>query len=220
MSRDQNGPNSGTQLKLFNRYARLLVATLYLIAPTALSAEGSDDIYARFEKCRVLGDDQARLTCLKNLLPQPTDDAPASSAESWRLVRTPHPQGGPDAVSVMRTADTARSDPELAGLMIRCGDKTGLETLLALVRPVPPRSKRDVIVTTGSARIILHAEAASVGTALVLPIETSLFTTGNWRNLKELAVKIQDPDGDIRGVIPLGGIGPAVARLSANCPPG
>ncbi len=168
----------------------------------------------------MLGDDQARLACLKNLLPKTTDDSTASPADSWKLLRTPHPQGGPNAVSVMHTADTTRSDPDLAGLMIRCADKAGLETVLALVRPVPPRSKREVVVTAGTTEIVLHAEAASAGGALVLPIQTSIFTTGTWHNLKELEVKIRDPDGDIRGVISLDGIGPAMARLSANCPQG
>lgn len=196
--------------------ARVAMLSLYLVASAAVSAEKSDDIYAQFEQCRALGDDQARLTCLKSLLPKAPDDGAAP--DSWRLVRTHHPQGGPDAVALMRTADTMRSDPELAGLMIRCTDKAGLEAVLALVRPVPPRSKRDVFVTTGTAEVALHAEAASIGTALVLPVETSIFTTGTWRNLKELAVKIHDPDGDIRGVIALDGIGAAMARLSANCP--
>jgi hypothetical protein len=169
----------------------------------------------------VLGDDQARLACLKNLLPKTTDELAASHpADSWPLVRTPHPQGGPDAVSIMRTADTARSDPELAGLMIRCGEKQGLEAILALVRPIPPRSRRDVILAAGDAHVLLHAEVTSAGTALLLPLETSTFTTGPWRNANEITVAIRDPDGEIHGMIPIDGIGPAMAKLSANCPPG
>jgi len=208
-------------LKHFIVTALLVVLASHLVAATAVSAEKKDDIYTEFEKCRVLGDDQARLACLKNLLPKTTDESATSPADSWKLVRTPHPpQGGSDAVSVMHTADTARSDPALAGLMVRCTDKGGLEAVLALVRPVPPRSKRDVTVTVGTTEVVLHAEAASIGTALVLPIETSIFTTGTWHNLKELSVKIHDPDGDIRGVIAIDGIGPAMAKLSANCPQG
>jgi hypothetical protein len=187
-----------------------------LAATPAISAE-KNDIYSEFEKCRVLGDDQARLACLKNLIPK---DGPATTAtDSWPLIRTPHPQGGPDAVSIMRTADTTRSDPELAGLMIRCAEKSGLEAILALVRPIPPRSKRDVVVAAGTAEVLLHAEVTSAGAALLLPVETSTFTTGAWRSSKEIAVTIKDPDGDIRGVIPIDGIGPAMAKLSGNCPP-
>lgn len=216
--RDHDRFAPGARWVPFTVLALLVGLALYLVTTTAISAERKDDIYVQFEKCRVLGDDQARLACFKNLIPK---DEPATSTatDSWPLVRTPHPQGGPEAVSIMRTADTTRSDPELAGLMIRCAEKPGLEAILALLRPIPPRSKRDVVVTAGTAQVLLHAEVTSAGAALLLPIETSTFTTGPWRSSKEIAVTIKDPDGEIRGVIPIDGIGPAMARLSGNCPP-
>ena len=204
--------------------ASLIACWLSIAGTTRALAEKQEkkvDLSSEFEKCRLLGDDQARLTCLKALLPKEPDDAATPAGiDSWPLVRTPNPRGGPDAVSVMRTADTTRSDPDIAGLMIRCAERPGLETVLALVRPVPPRSKRDVAVTVGTSEVVLHAEVASAGTALVLPVETSTFTKGPWRDMKEFAVTIRDPDGEIRGVIPLGGIAPAIAKLSANCPSG
>jgi hypothetical protein len=212
---DHNRPTPGTRIMLTS----LFMLASYLAVTPAFSAEKSD-IYGEFEKCRVLGDDKARLACLKNLLPKTTDPPATSAADSWPLVRTPHPRGGPDAVSIMRTADTIRSDPELAGLMIRCAEKSGLEAMLALVRPMPPRSKRDVVLTAGAAQVLLHAEVTSPGTALLLPIEISIFSTQAWQNSKEIAVTIKDPDGEIHGVIPIDGISPAMTRLSANCPPG
>jgi hypothetical protein len=174
-----------------------------------------------FEKCKVIVNDQARLNCLKNLLPEDSINPSASPVRDlWPLVRTPHPQGGPEAVAIMRTADTAHSDADLAGLMIRCKEKPGLEVLLALVRPVPPRTKRDVVVTLGSTQSVLRAEASATGAALILPIEATVFTTGPWRELKELTVSIKDPETEIGGVIPLGGLAPAMAKLSASCPSG
>ena len=168
----------------------------------------------------MIANDQARLTCLKNLLPSASSGPAASAAHDlWPLVRTPHPKGGPDAVAIMRTADTAQSDPDLAGLMIRCEEKPGFEVLLALVRPFPPRTKRDVVVTSGTTQSVLRAEASPTGTGLILPIEATAFTTGPWQGLKELAVTIKDPEAEIRGVIPLDGLAPAMAKLSANCPP-
>ena len=179
------------------------------------------DISSDFEKCKMIANDQARLNCLKNILPKDSTDPSASPVRDlWPLVRTPHPKGGPDAVAIMRTADTAQSDPDLAGLMIRCAEKPGFEVLLALVRPVPPRTKRDVVVALGSTQSVLRAEASSTGTALILPIEAAAFTTGPWRELKELTVSIKDPETDIRGVIPLSGLAPAMAKLSASCPSG
>lgn len=195
------------------------VILLYLAETPCVSAQGRD-LSADFEKCRVMANDQARLNCLKDLLPKPSVEPTASAIDSWPLVRTPHPKGGPEAISIMRTPDTAQSDPDLAGLMIRCGEKPGLEVLLALVRPFPPHAKRDVVVTSLTTPAILHAEASAAGTALVLPVEATVFTIGPWQDLKELAVTIKDPEADIHGMIPLGGIAPAMAKLSASCPSG
>lgn len=197
----------------------LSVTLLYLAGITCVSAQARD-ISGEFEKCKVIANDHARLSCLKDLLPNPSPEPAASAIDSWPLVRTPHPKGGPEAVSIMRTADTAQSDPDLAGLMIRCKEGPGLEVLLALVRPFPPRSKRDVVVTSLITPAVLHAEASAAGTALVLPVEATAFTTGPWQELKELAVTIKDPEAEIHGVIPLGGLAPAMAKLSASCPSG
>lgn len=194
-------------------------ALSYMVGATAVFAQARD-VSQDFEKCKVIADDQARLNCLKNLIPSVSSNpATSDTGDSWPLVRTPNPKGGPDAVAIMRTADTAQSDPDLAGLMVRCAEKPGLEVLLALVRPFPPRSKRDVVVTSGTAQSVLHAETLPTGTALVLPVEAMAFTTGPWQGMKELAVTIHDPEAEIRGVVPLDGLVPALAKLSTNCPP-
>lgn len=197
------------------------VAPWFPLITSSAFAQGPD-LSRDFEKCKVIASDQARLDCLRNLLPSAAS-TPATSAarDLWPLVKTPNPKGGREAVSIMRTADTTQSDPDLAGLMIRCKEEPpGLEVLLALVRPFPPRTKRDVVVTSGTAQTVLHAEASSTGTALLLPIEATAFTSGHWQELKDFAVTINDPEANIRGVIPLGGLAPAMARLSASCPSG
>jgi hypothetical protein len=201
--------------------SRTFRATLFwIVGTTSVFAQGHD-VSQDFEKCKVIADDQARLNCLKNLIPNASSQPTASAtSDLWPMVRTPNPKGGPDAVAIMRTADTAQSDPDLAGLMIRCAEKPGLEVLLALVRPFPPRAKRDVVVTSGPTQSVLHAEASSTGIALILPIEAGAFTTGPWRALKELAVTIRDPEAEIRGIIPLDGVVPAIAKLLASCPSG
>jgi hypothetical protein len=197
----------------------ILGTTAFYFVGNIAVPEGRD-ISQDFEKCKVIANDQARLNCLKSLLPKDPTEPSAAARDSWPLVKTPHPQGGPQAVSIMRTADTARSDPDLAGLMIRCKEQPGFEVLLALVRPLPPRTKRDVVVTLGSTQSVLRAEASDTGTALILPIEATDFTTGAWRGLNELAVSIKDSGTEIGGVIPLGGLAPAMAKLAASCPSG
>jgi hypothetical protein len=168
-----------------------------------------------FETCKMIADDRARLYCFKKLLAKAPSEAGEEnpSVDHW----THRPNGGPQAVAIMRTADTTQSDPDLAGLVIRCQENPGLELLLALVWPLPPRSRRDVIVTSRTTQSILHAKLSTPGTALALPVDASAFTTGPWRGLKEFGVRINDPEGDIHGVIRLDGIAPAIAKLTASC---
>jgi hypothetical protein len=194
-----------------------ITALLYLVGKTCAFAQ-ERNVSEGFERCKTITNDQARLSCLKTLLPEPLLAPSASPAyDPWPLIRTPHPKGGPDAVAIMRTADTAQSDPDLAGLMIRCQEKQGFEVLLVLVRPFPPRAKREVAVVSGTTQSLLQAEASFTGTALILPIEATAFTSGPWQGMKELTVSIKDPDSEIHGVIQLSGIAPALAKLSASC---
>ena len=199
----------------------IFAAAVISMAGATLGFAQERDSQQDFDRCKAIASDSARLDCLKKLLPNASSDAPAESAGAiWRLIRTPRPNGGPDAVAIMRTADTAQSDPDLAGLMIRCQDKPGLEVVLALLRPFPARSKKDVVVNLGSTTTILPAETSTPGTALVLPIDATFFTIGPWRHLKQLSVEIRDSESNVRGVIPLDGIAPALAKLSASCPSG
>lgn len=76
------------------------------------------------------------------------------------------------------------------------------------------------MVALGDAQATLKAETAATGTALLLPVDATMFTTGPWQNLKQFAVWIKDPEADIRGVIPLDGLKPAISALLASCPTG
>jgi hypothetical protein len=201
------------------RLVMLLLGFSYSLGINDISALSSV-VSEEFEKCKIVANDQARLSCLKMLLQaSPENSAVSAPRDPWPLVRTPNPGGGPDAVSIMRTVDIARSDPDLAGVMIRCGEKQSLEILLVLIRPIPPRAKRDVVLSMGSTEIAFGAEAASAGSALVLPIDATALTTGPWRDANELNIKIKDRESDISGAISLEGVVPAIARLSASCPP-
>ena len=103
--------------------------------------------------------------------------------------------------------------------MIRCQEKQGFGVLLGVVRPFPPRSKRNVTIGSGGTQSVFVGEATDTGTALALPIDATAFSTGAWRGLIRLEVRINDPEADVRGVIPLEGIAPAMAKLAASCPP-
>jgi hypothetical protein len=145
-----------------------------------------------------------------------TESAP-NPIDVWRLVRTPDPSGGRDAVSITRTADVSKSDLEFAGLMLRCGEKS-VEVLIVLVRPFPPRVRPRVEISAGSATAQFTATVVPPEVLLLLPREATALAAGSWQGASELKVTVEDERGPIRGVVPLAGLGRALALLRSECP--
>jgi hypothetical protein len=170
-----------------------------------------------FETCKDIADNDARLGCIRSLLPSPDHSDRAPSPNSWPLLRTPHPNGGPDAISVLRTADTARSDPDLAGLMLRCPENNGTEVLLAFISPIPPKTKKTVVLSAGNTRFSMKAEAIASGAALLLPDEATALANGPWQDEESLGVIVEGPENETRGYIPLDGLSVALRNLRASC---
>lgn len=174
---------------------------------------------AAFERCRAISDDAERLRCFE----EATSPSPASRpgqqdgvADNWRLVRTPNPAGGPDMVSIMRTADPSRSDLDFAGLMLRCGDKT-TEVLLVMLQPFPPHAHPRVTIAAGTTTAEFSAITVPPGVLLLLPPEAMALTAGAWRTAPVLAITVKDERGLIRGVVPLTGLESALQVLQSNC---
>ena len=140
------------------------------------------------------------------------------SASGWHLVRTANPRGGPDAVSISHTADISRSDLDLAGLMLRCGEKS-VEVVIVVVTPLSPRARPDVTISADHKEWRFVAQAVSPG-ALLLPAEATSLADGPWQLAHELAVKVSSPELAFGGVIPIDGLAGALGTLAANCPPG
>ena len=134
----------------------------------------------------------------------------------WRFVRTRHPQGGPDAVSIMHTANTSKSDLDLAGLMLRCGDG-GAEILLILIRPFPPRARPKVTFGKSGSEIRFETNVVAPGTAILLPGDAATLINGPWRSLSELSIQVDDEQVSIHGLVALTGLKSAFDVLTANC---
>jgi len=191
-----------------------------------------------FERCRAITDDAARLRCYEAAtakpatIPPPQTPSPApspapgpassQSTAPWRLVRTPNPAGGRAAVSVVKTADVTKSDIDLAGLMLRCGE-SNIEVLIVLLRPLPPRAHPRVTVTVAGRETDFTASVVPPGAELLLPLEATALASGPWQAASDLTVEIGAVEGDdqpnpIRGVISLAGLGASLPLLQANCP--
>jgi hypothetical protein len=180
--------------------------------------------------CRAITDDAARLQCYEaatstapaapSLPPAPQIASPSQAstpaAGQWRLTRTPNPTGGRDAMSIIQTADIAKSDIDLAGLMIRCGE-TNLETLVVLVSPLPPRAHPKITVSAAGASTDFIGTVVPPGAEVLLPDEVSVLVSGPWKAAPELAVRVQNESEKVNGVIPLAGLAAALPNLTANC---
>jgi hypothetical protein len=134
----------------------------------------------------------------------------------WRLVKTPDPRRGPDAVSVLHTADTAKSDPNFAGLTFRCG-QAGIETLLILLQPLARGSRYGVLLKGGSIETQLEAKAVQGGEVLLLPPSATALASRSWQAAPELTVDVAAPS-PIRGSVPTAGLAGALLELSQSCP--
>jgi len=175
---------------------------------------------ATSENCRMIKSGTVRPHCYAQfsvtLAQSSTQDRP-TSVDMWRLVRTPDPIGGREAVSITRTADVSKSDLEFAGLMLRCGERS-VEVLIVLVRAFPPRVHPKVEVSAGSATAKFTASVVPPEVLLLLPHEATALAEGQWQAATELAVTVEDERGAIHGVVPLTGLGHALALLRSSCP--
>jgi hypothetical protein len=178
-----------------------------------------------FEHCRAIADDAARLRCLESATGKPRTNSGTrplgSEAGTWRLVRTPNPSGGPDAISIMQTADTTRSDFDLAGLALRCQDG-GVEVLIVLVKALSLRAHPKVMVSAGGKNMDFTATVVPPGASLLLPETATELASGPWTAASETIVQVETEQTDsapnlIRGVVPLKGLSSALPSLKAIC---
>jgi hypothetical protein len=130
----------------------------------------------------------------------------------WRLVRTPDPRGEKDAISITHGAELHGSDPDFAGLMIRCGDKD-VDVLAILLRPVPLRARPQVTVNGTK----YEAKVAAPGTAILLPDEVTAAARERWRTLPSVSLAVDDGDSITKGMVSLEDFEPALKALTASC---
>jgi len=145
--------------------------------------------------------------------------APVSGSDlsgGWHYVRTPNPQGGPAAVSIMHTADTSKSDLEFAGLTIRCGDG-GTQILIILLRAFPLRARPHVIFGRAGHETQFEGTIAPPGTAILVPGNAANLVEGLWQTQADLFVRVTDGPTSVSGVVALTGLQPAFKALVANC---
>ncbi|WP_456701909.1 hypothetical protein [Bradyrhizobium sp. USDA 4449] len=178
--------------------------------------------------------DKTRVAQLQNCVPgsstdqrQRCDDAVSQQLRSatrttqllqgWHLVVTTEPGGRGEGVSIMHTVDSAKSDPGLAGLSLRCGRSGVIEVMLILLEPMAHSDHPKVSLSSGTSRKEFETTVAANGEALLLPTAASALPESDWQTVAELSVEIATSSNPIRGVVPISGIQGALRALSARC---
>lgn len=143
-------------------------------------------------------------------------DVVNNGRSGWKLIRSSAPDGGLSA-SIMKTAELSRSDPDLAGLMVRCGSRAAIEILVAVVRPFPPRSRPQVTITAGRNTRTFEGTVTAGGAAIVLPQEASVLAGEAWQMAASLDIVLMESSSEIKGTVALDGLRAAYANLIQNC---
>jgi hypothetical protein len=167
--------------------------------------------------CLAMMIDQGTHRCRTNQAMFDRAAAPVPSVGgTWRLLRTPDPAGGRNAISIMQIADVTRSDLGFAGMMLRCGE-VAPEILIVLVEPLPPRAHPKVMIAAGSVPVQFTATVLPPGVLILMPPEATALAEGPWQNSPELAIAVSHERDSIRGVIVLVGFSAAWQTLKTNC---
>ncbi|MGC2223442.1 MAG: hypothetical protein WA624_14340 [Methylocella sp.] len=111
------------------------------------------------------------------------------AAGSWRLARTATATAAKGEAAVLHTADFERSDPRLAGLMLRCG-REGVQAVLVAVEPFPPHARPQITLRTPGQESQFIGTIISTGAGIRLPSAAKSLVTGPWRTPPDLEKKV------------------------------
>ncbi|HUI20594.1 MAG TPA: hypothetical protein VLZ74_06065 [Methylocella sp.] len=139
-----------------------------------------------------------------------------AAAGEWHLVRSAGPNGEPGSSAILHTADFERSNPRLAGLMLRCG-KEGVETIIVVVEPFPPQARPQITLRAAGAETRFAATVIPTGAGLRLPSEATGLITGISHTARGLDIKVDDGNTVFEGVVGLSGLPEAFHSLNADC---
>jgi hypothetical protein len=171
--------------------------------------------------CGRIKDDRERMRCEKEEDSGPSPNVSQQQSPepgTWQLARTPNPAGGPESISIMKSANITGSDQGIAGLMLRCGEGATTEVLVVLTERLPLRTHPKVTIVAAATTTELIASVVTPGSLVLLPEKASALVEDAWQSVPELAVSISENRRSLHGVIPLADISTAMRTLQSNCP--
>ncbi len=139
-----------------------------------------------------------------------------ASTETWRRVRSPGAAAGTQSAAILHIADLERSDSRLAGLMLRCGDKS-VEAIIIVIEPYPPHAHPKITLRAAGHESYFDGDIIPTGAGVRLPVDGAELAAGPWHGSEELGITISDGASTIDGVVGLAGLTPALASLIGDC---
>jgi hypothetical protein len=199
-----------------------VICIYWMTATTAALCQDSgkpSKLNTEAEHCSRMKDERERMRCEKEEDPSTKVSQPLPpELGTWRLIRTSNPAGGPEAISIVKTANTTGSDVDFAGLMLRCGEGATTQVLVILVEPLPLRAHPKVTVVAGATTTEFTASVLPPGASVLLPEKASALVEDAWQSVPELSISIAENRRSIHGVISLADIGTAMRTLQSSCP--
>jgi len=140
----------------------------------------------------------------------------AAPAQGWQPFTAPGPDG--PVYSIMHTAEALKSDPDFAGMIVRCSPKLRLQVGFALVVPFRPHARAQVTISVSTSQS--HRFGATLlppGSIVLITTDAELVARTLTESSGDVSVLIEG-DHTLHGIVPLHDFRTALASLRARCP--
>jgi hypothetical protein len=155
------------------------------------------------------------LGCNLAVMRAPAHAGAATRGEPWHLGAEGQEKAGAGH-TIFRTAELAKSDPRLAGLILRCS-KDSIEPVIVVVEPFPPGAQPKIILRVAGHESYFTGSILPAGVGIRLPIDGTKMVEGHWLSAKDVEVTITEGDVVIRGAVGLSGLPEEIAALRVEC---
>ncbi len=138
------------------------------------------------------------------------------STGAWRRIESPGGSRGATTTAFVHTVDVSRSDPRLAGMMLRCNGSQ-IEAVFVVVEAFLPGERPRITLRANGEEAYFDAYITRAGTGLAVPAATLASKDGPWRAADELEVRISGRGTGYGGIVPMRGFRSVVTTLTVDC---
>jgi hypothetical protein len=141
----------------------------------------------------------------------------AGAEAGWRLIGGATTGAGKSDAAVLHTPELERSDPRLAGLMVRCDGTQGTETIIVVVEPFSPHAQPQVSLRTPEQTLEFAGSVIPTGAGIRLPLDAVKLAALGLGKARDVEIKVTADGAAINGAVALTGLPKALAWLKGEC---